>query len=80
MVKFKNIPIINNLIQFLKKIKPNSFYGFSFYDILRMYIIGIIKPILIRSKTRLISPLKKIIKTFFFSFLSKKLYIKLIFE
>tara|TARA_B100000073_G_scaffold344803_1_gene352408 strand:- start:276 stop:1208 length:933 start_codon:yes stop_codon:yes gene_type:complete len=43
MVKFINIPIINNLIQFLKKIKPNSFYGFSFYDILRMYIIGIIK-------------------------------------
>ena len=43
MIKFINIPIINNLIQFLKKIKPNSFYGFSFYDILRMYIIGIIK-------------------------------------
>ena len=43
MVKFINIPIINNFIQFLKKIKPNSFYGFSFYDILRMYIIGIIK-------------------------------------
>ena len=43
MVKIINIPIINNLIQFLKKIKPNSFYGFSFYDILRMYIIGIIK-------------------------------------
>ena len=43
MVKFINIPIINNLIQFLKKIKPNFFYGFSFYDILRMYIIGIIK-------------------------------------
>ena len=43
MIKFINIPIINNLIQFLKKIKPNSFYGFSFYDNLRMYIIGIIK-------------------------------------
>ena len=43
MIKIKNIPTINNLIQFLKKIKPNFFYGFSFYDILRMYIIGIAK-------------------------------------
>ena len=41
MVKIIKIPIIKNFVEFLKKIKPNFFYGFSFYDVLRMYVIGI---------------------------------------
>ena len=43
MIKIKDFSIIKSFIQFLKKLKPNFFYGFSFYDILRMYIIGIVK-------------------------------------
>ena len=43
MIKIKDFSIIKSFIKFLKKIKPNFFYGFSFYDILRMYIIGIVK-------------------------------------
>ena len=43
MVKIIKISIIKNFVEFLKKIKPNFFYGFSFYDVLRMYIIGIAK-------------------------------------
>jgi len=43
VIKIKDFSIIKSFIQFLKKLRPNFFYGFSFYDILRMYIIGIVK-------------------------------------
>ena len=43
MIKIKDFSIIKSFIQFLKKLRPNFFYGFSFYDVLRMYIIGIVK-------------------------------------
>ena len=37
------IPIVSKIIDFLKIIKPPGFNGFSFYDLLEMYVIGIVK-------------------------------------
>jgi membrane protein len=37
------IPIVSKIIDFLKVIKPLGFNGFSFYDLLEMYVIGIVK-------------------------------------
>ena len=37
------IPIVPKIIDFLKVIKPPGFNGFSFYDLLEMYVIGIVK-------------------------------------
>ncbi|MBL6669792.1 MAG: YihY/virulence factor BrkB family protein [Flavobacteriaceae bacterium] len=37
------IPIVSKIIDFLKVIKPPGFNGFSFYDLLEMYVIGIVK-------------------------------------
>lgn len=36
-------PIVSKIIDFLKIIKPPGFNGFSFYDLLEMYVIGIVK-------------------------------------
>ena len=36
-------PIVSKIIDFLKVIKPPGFNGFSFYDLLEMYVIGIVK-------------------------------------
>ena len=35
--------LLKPIIQFLKVVKPPGFYGFSLYDLLEMYIIGIVK-------------------------------------
>ena len=35
--------LLKPIIQFLKVIKPPGFHGFSLYDLLEMYIIGIVK-------------------------------------
>ena len=43
MSKFLQLPVIKSLVFFLKAIKPPGFYGFSIYDLLEMYIIGIVK-------------------------------------
>tara|TARA_A100001011_G_scaffold90497_1_gene95062 strand:- start:7018 stop:7956 length:939 start_codon:yes stop_codon:yes gene_type:complete len=43
MSKILQLPIIKSLVFFLKAIKPPGFYGFSIYDLLEMYIIGIVK-------------------------------------
>jgi len=43
MQKIRNLQIIRSFIRVLKNIKPTLFNGFSFYDLLRMYIIGIVK-------------------------------------
>ena len=37
------IPIVSKIIDFLKVIKPPGFKRFSFYDLLEMYVIGIVK-------------------------------------
>ena len=37
------IPIVSKIIDFLKVIKPPGFNRFSFYDLLEMYVIGIVK-------------------------------------
>lgn len=39
-MKFK---LLKPIIQFLKVIKPPGFHGFSLYDLLEMYIIGIVR-------------------------------------
>ena len=41
--KLNKIPIINILVSFLKKIKLPGLKGLSLYDLLEMYIIGIVK-------------------------------------
>ena len=43
MSKFLQLPVIKSVVFFLKAIKPIGFYGFSVYDLLEMYIIGIVK-------------------------------------
>ena len=35
--------LLKPIIQFLRVVKPPGFYGFSLYDLLEMYIIGIVK-------------------------------------
>ncbi len=41
--KLQKIPVIKQLIQVLKKIKPAAFEGLSLYDLVEMYVIGIAK-------------------------------------
>ncbi|NCO63618.1 MAG: YihY/virulence factor BrkB family protein [Flavobacteriales bacterium] len=41
--KLSKIPIVNVLVKFLKKIKLLGLEGLSFYDLLELYIIGIVK-------------------------------------
>lgn len=41
--KLAKIPVINLLVRLLKKIKLIAFEGLSLYDLIEMYIIGIIK-------------------------------------
>ena len=43
MFKFLQLPIIKSIVEFLKAIKLPGFSGFSFYDLLEMYVIGIFK-------------------------------------
>ena len=43
MSKILQLPLIKPVVLFLKAIKPPGFYGFSIYDLLEMYMIGIIK-------------------------------------
>ncbi|KJD33627.1 ribonuclease BN [Tamlana nanhaiensis] len=41
--KLNKIPIINVLVRFLKKIKLPGLVGLSFYDLIELYITGIVK-------------------------------------
>ena len=41
--KLDKIPILNWVVQFLKKIKLSAFEGLSFYDLIEMYITGIVR-------------------------------------
>lgn len=43
MSKFLNFPIVKQIIVFLKAIKLSGFSGFSIFDLLEMYVIGIVK-------------------------------------
>ena len=43
MPKFLELPVIKPVVVFLKAIKPPGFFGFSVYDLLEMYTIGIVK-------------------------------------
>ena len=43
MSKILQLPVVKSVVFFLKAIKPPGFYGFSFYDLLEMYSIGIVK-------------------------------------
>ena len=42
-MKFLKFPLVKSTLRFLKAIKPPGFYGFSIYDLLEMYILGIVK-------------------------------------
>ena len=41
--KLKAIPILKNFIYFLKEVRIPGYSGFSFYDLLQMYLSGIVK-------------------------------------
>ncbi len=41
--KLDNIPVLNLIVRFLKKIKLPGFEGLSVYDLIEMYVIGIVK-------------------------------------
>ena len=43
MSKILQLPVIKSIVFFLKAIKPPGFHGFSIFDLLEMYIIGIVK-------------------------------------
>ena len=43
MPKFLQLRLIKSIVEFLKAIKLPGFYGFSIYDLLEMYVIGILK-------------------------------------
>ena len=43
MSKILELPVVKSVVFFLKAIKPLGFYGFSLYDLLEMYSIGIVK-------------------------------------
>tara|TARA_B100001094_G_scaffold179648_1_gene173943 strand:+ start:414 stop:1352 length:939 start_codon:yes stop_codon:yes gene_type:complete len=43
MPKFLQLRLIKSIVEFLKAIKLPGFYGFSVYDLLEMYVIGIFK-------------------------------------
>ncbi len=41
--KLEKIPIVNWIVRFLKKIKLSAFEGLSLYDLIEMYIVGIVE-------------------------------------
>ena len=41
--KLQTIPVVKHLVAFGKSIKPTSLEGLSLYDILELYVIGILK-------------------------------------
>ena len=41
--KLAKIPVVNVLVTILKRIKLRTFEGLSMYDLMEMYVIGIIK-------------------------------------
>ncbi|MEM8846472.1 MAG: YihY/virulence factor BrkB family protein [Bacteroidota bacterium] len=41
--RLEKIPVINWLVRLLKKIKLKAFEGLSFYDLLEMYVVGIVE-------------------------------------
>ena len=41
--RVEKIPVINWLVRLLKKIKLKAFEGLSFYDLLEMYVVGIVE-------------------------------------
>lgn len=41
--KLEKIPVLNVLVRFLKKIKLSAFEGLSLYDLIEMYILGIVE-------------------------------------
>ena len=43
MSKFLQLPVVKSIVEFLRAIKLPGFYGFSVYDLLEMYVIGIVK-------------------------------------
>ena len=43
MSKLLQLPVIKPIVFFLKALKPPGFHGFSLYDLLEMYTIGIVK-------------------------------------
>ena len=40
-MKFEEIPVLRNIIHLLQRIKPMWLHGLSFYDLIKMYAIGI---------------------------------------
>ena len=42
-IKIEKIPILRNLVHVLKRIKPRWLEGLSFYDLLELYIVGIVE-------------------------------------
>ena len=43
MSKFLQLPIVKSIVEFLQAIKLPGFFGFSVYDLVEMYTIGIVK-------------------------------------
>ncbi|HKL89805.1 MAG TPA: hypothetical protein VJ880_01350, partial [Allomuricauda sp.] len=41
--RLEKIPVINWLVRLLKKIKLKAFEGLSLYDLVEMYLVGIVK-------------------------------------
>ena len=41
--QLEKIPVINWIVRLLKKIKLKAFEGLSFYDLIEMYLVGIVK-------------------------------------
>ncbi len=41
--RLEKIPVINWLVRLLKQIKLKAFEGLSFYDLLEMYVVGVVK-------------------------------------
>lgn len=41
--RLEKIPIINWLVRLLKKVRLRAFEGLSFYDLLEMYVVGVVK-------------------------------------
>ena len=43
MSKFLQLPVVKSIVEFIRAVKLHGFYGFSVYDLLEMYVIGIVK-------------------------------------
>lgn len=41
--QLEKIPVINWMVRILKKIKLKAFEGLSLYDLIEMYLVGIVK-------------------------------------